>query len=372
MTKKVLFVASVAIHLNAFHRPYLRRLNELGYEVHVVCNGDFKDVNVKKVWNVEFERSPFSIKHIKHLMQLKKIINENKYTLISCHTPMASVLTRLASISARNNGTRVLYTAHGFHFYKGGSVWSWLTYFPVEIALSYLTDGIVCINKEDFNLIKRKGSSNTKYYLIPGIGVNPERFKPISSEEGNDLRKKLGLKHNDFVISYAAEFIERKNHKLIIDALYQLDKSLDNIVVVFAGRGVLIEKIKDYTHNLKLTNKVHFLGFVSNVEEYYQVADLAISSSKQEGLGINLVEAMMCSTPVVATVDRGHCTIIEHGKEGLLFEQDSIEGLVNAITELYKDSEQRAKMASYALKKAELFSLKNSLEKMDRIYSDFL
>ena len=370
--KKVLFVASVAIHFYAFHKPYLKWFYDQGYEVHVACNGDFVDSHVFKAWQVDFARSPLSLSHFKSVVQLRKIINENDFALISCHTPMASVLTRLAATTARKKGTQLLYTAHGFHFFKGGSLGSWLTYYPVEVALSYLTDAIICINQEDFDLIRNKGSSAAKYYLIPGIGVNAHRFTPLSAAQKIEVRADLALEPDDFVMTYAAEFIDRKNHKLIVDAVKILSAKIDHFTVLFAGRGVLFEQMQGYVISLGLEKHIRFLGFVSDIERYYQIADVAISSSRQEGFGINLVEAMMCGVPVVATVDRGHCTIVDHRVNGILFPQNDAQALADAIVELYKDDELRLSMSTAAIKKAATFEINNSLDAMSKIYFDFL
>ncbi|WP_201615700.1 glycosyltransferase family 4 protein [Psychrobacter urativorans] len=370
--KKVLFIATVAGHIHTFHRPYLKWFHDQGYEVHVACNGEFSDIHVSKVWNVDFERSPVSLSNFKSLFQLGKIINKNEYLLISCHTPVASVLSRLSSITARRNGTRLLYTAHGFHFFKGGSLWSWLTYYPVEVGLSYLTDAIICINQEDFDLIREKGSSSTNYYLIPGIGVDSSRFQPLSVNQKMELRDVLNVDRNNFVMVYAAEFIDRKNHKLIINAIRLLSSKIDHFIVFFAGIGALLDELKEYVTSCGLDEHVRFLGYVTDIEKYFQISDVALSSSKQEGLGINLVEAMMCGAPVIATVDRGHCTVVDHKVNGILFPQNDSKALADAIFEMYKDDALRLKMSEEAIRKASRFEVKNSLEAMSKVYLKFL
>lgn len=370
--KKVLFVASVAVHFYAFHRPYFKWFNEQGYEVHVACRGDFSDPNVSKVWNIEFERTPLSLSHFKSLFRLKKIIADNDYSLISCHTPMASVLSRLSSTSARKHGTKLLYTAHGFHFFKGGSLWSWLTYYPAEVALSYLTDTIICINQEDLNIISEKGASSTDYYLIPGIGVDSSRFYPLSDNEKMILRDQLKMDRDEFVMVYAAEFIERKNHRLIIDAIKILSTKINKFTVILAGRGVLLDEIKQYVATANLDEYVEFAGFVSDIEKYYQVSDVALSSSRQEGLGINLVEAMMCGSPVIATVDRGHRTVVDHDVNGILFPQNDCVALSDAIFKLYENEKYRLDMAEKAIEKAASFEIRNSLQAMAKIYNKAL
>ena len=188
---KVLFTASIAKHIIRFHQPYLQWFKEQGYETHVACSGDEEISFCDKMWNVPFVRTPYSLRHIKAYKVLDELIKEEKFKIIHCHTPMASALTRLSTKKYRRNSS-VIYTAHGFHFFKGGPFFNWLTYFPVEIWLSRYTDAIVTINSEDYQVIKKYGSKNASYYQIPGIGVNGSKFHAVSIEEKISIRKKNG------------------------------------------------------------------------------------------------------------------------------------------------------------------------------------
>lgn len=370
--RKVLFVASIPMHFHAFHRPYMKWFHDHGYEVHVACNGDFSDDSVSKSWVVPFQRSPWSLTHFSSCAKLRRIVEENEYSLVTCHTPMAGVLARLACLGARKRGTKILYTAHGFHFFKGSGVASWLLYYPVELLLSRVTDGIVCINDEDFNLIRRKGSRRAAYYKIPGIGVDPSRFHPVTASERQEIRASFGLNDDDFVVVYAAEFIERKNHRLIIDAVRMLAPDVTRLRVLFAGRGRLLERTQAFVQRIGLGEHVRFLGFVTDVQRCYLAADLVVSSSRQEGLGLNLVEAMMCGAPVVATVDRGHCTIIDNNVNGILVPQNDGAAFANAIRALYADVSKRNALAQAAVKKASTFEIAHALSAMERVYMEHI
>ena len=153
--KKVLFAATVDSHIKQFHLPYLKWFKEHGYEVHVATNG--KEVipycDVKH--QISFERSPLKFNNIKAIGQLKKIIEKEQFEIIHCHTPMGSVVTRLAALKARKNGTRVIYTAHGFHFFKGAPIQNWLIYYPIEKLMARYTDCLITINEEDYEFAKK-------------------------------------------------------------------------------------------------------------------------------------------------------------------------------------------------------------------------
>lgn len=370
--KKVLFTASIALHFRAFHLPYLKWFQEQGYETHVACN-DVEDLPyVDKIWPIDFIRTPFSLKHSKAYKSLKKIIDKENFEIISTHTPMASIVTRLAAIDARDKGTKVLYTAHGFHFFNGASVINWMCYYPIEIYLSKYADAIITINEEDFQRIKLKGNKNTKYFKIPGIGVNSERFSELNDNEKSVLRIAKGFEVDKCLLIYAAEFIDRKNHKFIIDAVANNKDKFKNTQILFAGKGVLQESLTAYTENKNVSDIIKFIGFRKDIDEIYKLSNIAISASRQEGLGLNLLEGMMCGLPVVATVDRGHKEFVLHKDNGYLFEQGNEIEFVKFASYLIYNTEVREKMSKRSIITSAKFELTNSLNEKVKIYKQFM
>ena len=171
--KKVLFVATVDSHIELFHLPYLKMFKEYGYEVHVATNTDNEIQYCDSKHKISVERNPLKFCNIKAIKQLTKIINEEHFDIIHCHTPMGSVVARIAARKARKTGTRVIYTAHGFHFYKGAPLKNWILFYPVEKCLAKYTDTLITINKEDYNCAKKRfGRRCLDIRYVPGVGVN--------------------------------------------------------------------------------------------------------------------------------------------------------------------------------------------------------
>jgi glycosyltransferase EpsD len=372
MKKKILFTASIPLHFKAFHLPYLEWFQNQGYETHVACNGHEDLPYVDKFWDVPFMRSPFSLGNFRAFRELKKIIDQEEYVLIHCHTPMVSVLTRLASLNTRKLGAKLLYTAHGFHFFKGATLLHWMLYYPVEIVLSKYTDAIICINQEDFDLISVKGNKGCDYFLIPGIGVNNARFFKVDVTEKLAIRETNNFLSTDFLLIYAAEYIHRKNHEFIIEVVKNNVQKLGNVKILFAGKGILEEKLKKSVVEFNLQNTIYFLGFRRDIDQVYKMSDVGISSSKQEGLGLNLVEEMMCGLPVIATVDRGHKEVIDHESNGYLYSHDNQNQFLAFILALKDNDVKREEFSRNATIKAEKFEVKNSLMVMSVIYKKYL
>lgn len=334
--KKVLFTATVDSHILHFHIPYLKWFKEQGYEVHVATNGN-KEIpycDVKHV--VSFERKPFKANNLRAIKQLKKIINEEKFNIIHCHTPMGSVVTRIAAMKARKKyNTKVIYTAHGFHFFKGAPLINWMVFYPVEKWLSNYTDCLITINKEDYNLANNKFKAK-QIELVNGVGVDKNKFNfEMSTEEKHDLRKKLGLKDDDFVMTIVGELNKNKNQIMAIETMRKLTKKDNKIKLLLVGTGELEEYYKNKVKEYDLEGNVIFAGYRKDIPKLLKISNCLLSISLREGLPVNVMEAKINLTPVIATKCRGNIDLIENQKDGLIIENNS-EELEDAIFKIKK------------------------------------
>ena len=367
--KKVLFVAHVDSHIRHFHLPYLKYFKEKGYEVHVATSNDeneaFPYCDVKHT--VCMERSPFKLNNIKAIFQMKKILSEEHFDVIHCHTPMGGVVTRIAAKNTRKHGTKVFYTAHGFHFCKGCSKKNWIFYYPVERYLSKFTDVLETINIEDYELAKDKFQAK-RVEMVHGVGVDDKKFneEPLSEDEKNKLKKELGINDGDFVLMYVAELINRKNQTMLIEAMSKIAKEHSNIKAFLVGNGVNFDKYNALIKDLKLEKNVILLGYRRDVPKLLKVCDVCVSTSSQEGMGLNLVEGLLSGVPIIASKIRGHLEFAQENVNGLLFENS--EELVKDIILLNDDSKLRAKLAKNARKSVERFTLENALKEQIEIY----
>lgn len=372
--KKILFVATIHKHFIRFHLPYIKWLKEHGYTVHCVANGIESVVPyVDKKYDLDFKRTPYSFRNIKIYKELKGIIEDEKYDLVYCHTAIGAALSRLAARDARKKGiTKVLYTAHGFSFSTNSPIRNWILYYPIEKYLSRYADGIVTINKEDYNLVNKRKFLNKRSYMINGIGINTERLIIATDIQRLDYRKKNGLKESDFILIYIAEYIYRKNHKFIIDSLSRLIKRIPDIVILFAGQGKLMKKTIEYAKHKKVESHIRFLGFRNDIGELIAMSDVGISASRMEGLGLNIAEEMFCGLPVVASQDKGHKEMIIDNINGFLYSQGSHKEFIDKVTYLYQHPSIRLEMGKEAYKTIQKFKLENSLESMSVIFNEFL
>lgn len=366
--KRVLFIANHK-GFSKFNAPYMQWFKDQGWVVDNASPG-IETGNVDNQYDIDIQRSPFSTKNLKALMQLEKIIRENHYNLIHCHTPMGAVLGRVAAILAktRSKGCKVIYTVHGFHFFKGSPALNWIVYYPIELVLSKYTDTLVTLNQEDYNFALRHKMAHGNVYKINGVGCDLTRFRPLSALEKHNVRHSLSISDDAFVVLYTAQFIKRKNHTLLISQVPNLVKLIPNLVVLLVGNGPEFEKMKQYAHTLGVENSINFLGGRNDVNKLCGIADVHVSTSLQEGLAMSNIEAMACGCPLVVSNARGCRDVCIVGRNGFIFDLSAPESLVSGITELYNDKELYHAISQNNLMDAERYSVIESVNAMSKIY----
>jgi glycosyltransferase EpsD len=302
------------------------------------------------------------LSNIKAFFQLKKLCKQNQYDIIHCHTPVGGVLGRLC-VNRKKCKTKIIYTAHGFHFYKGAKLINWLLYYPIEKLLAHRANCIVTINDEDYQLASKKFNSHVKQ--IDGVGVNLMRFKPICKEEKTKIRTENGFSEDDFILVYCAQFIPRKNHKFLLEKISKLKNQISNIKLCLIGSGYNESEIRNYAAKLGLKDITHFMGYRTDVEKLYAMSDVLVSTSLQEGWSIGVIEGAACGIPALISKIRGHINI------NILFQfsdNSFDEGLLN----LYHDEKLRGEYGKYNIEYVKRFSIEHSLMQMSEIYKEFM
>ncbi len=364
--KEVLFTATVDSHILQFHLPFLKLFKEKGYIVHVATNGNevIPYCDVKHV--VSFERNPLKINNLKAISQLKKIINKEKFDIIHTHTPMGSVVTRLAAKKARKKfHTRVIYTAHGLHFFKGVPLKNWLIFYPVEKYLSKYTDTLILINQEDYDLCKRKFKKCNDIQYVPGVGIDEEKFNfEMTEKEKINLRKSLKLKKDDFVMIFVARLDKNKNQGMLINCTEKLIKKYPNIKLLLVGPDERNGYYQEMVKNKNLENNVIFLGFRKDITQLMKISNIALSSSLREGLPVNIMEAFASGLPVISNDCRGARDLIENGKNGFVVTSEN--EMVQKIEFLLKDHEKS--ICNNNIEKIKEYSISKIIIKMSKIY----
>lgn len=369
---KVLLTATVQSHICQFHKPLVEVLHAHGCEVHVAAKDNLAEKNglkldfVEKVYNVPFSRSPKSSDNITAYKMLKKLIEDENYDVIHCNTPMGGIVTRLAAKKARKNGTKVYYTAHGFHFYQGAPKKNWLVYYPIEKHFAKFTDKLITITNEDYLFAKNKFSCDVE--RIHGVGVDEKRYFPVDNKTKNSIKEKMGYRLEQKIILCVGELNNNKNQTMAINAMDEIVKKYPDVLLILAGNGPEKENLEKIIEEKKLQKNVKLIGYVTNLQDYQHIADISISCSKREGLPLNIVEAMLSGTPVVATLNRGHRELIADGSNGFIVDVDDKEALTDKIIELLDNQNTYDSIMKQALDNAKKYTFKNVKQELEKIY----
>ena len=369
--KKVLFVATVDQHIRHFHIPYLRWFKSKNFQVSVASNGNENVPYVDVKHEVSFERNPWSYNNLIAFLKLNKLLKENKYDIIHAHTPVASILVRLAN-AITGKRSKIIYTAHGFHFYKGAKLINWLLYYPVEKILSFQTDTLITINEEDYNSAIRNKFGCENIYLVDGVGVNLDKYKAPTENEKLKLREINNLGENEFILIYVGELSKRKNQELLLESVSKLTTRIDNLKLLLVGKGDEETNLRKQCSLLNLDHTVEFLGYRHDISDLMKLSDLSVSTALQEGLPVNIMESLSSGLPCIVTNCRGNRDIINDGVNGFVVEDYNSELFSDRIFKIYNDKSIYRKMKFNTIPSVEKYSDKAVLKEMGTIYSDYV
>lgn len=324
-----------------------------------------KDIIINEV---NFNRNPFSSYNFLAYKDLKKIISMNFFDLIHCHTPIAAMLVRIAARKKRKNGTKIIYTAHGFHFFNGAPIKNWVIYYPIEKWLARYTDVLITINREDYFRAKKSFCAGRVEY-IPGVGVDMNKLSELFIDKSKK-RKQLGVPEKCFLLLSVGELNSNKNHETVVKAIAKLKDP--NVFYLICGQGLLEMELVNLIKKLDLEKQVKLLGFREDIAEICKAADVFVFPSFREGLSLALMEAMALGLPVICSRIRGNTDLIEDGKGGYLVEPDDVDGFASSIKSFTEGKVDIADFCNWNLKRIKSFDKNEVNKKINELYNQSL
>ncbi len=373
--KKILITSSDAM-MYQFLLKHALNLIEQGYHVDLACieaedyEGQDYFNRIRRIlpgeynlFHLDSKRFPLSPNNIKGLKQLKNIISKGNYDLIWTNEPVMGVLTRIAARKHRKKGLRVMYVAHGFHFYKGAPLKNWLVFYPIEKLFSRITDKIVTINTDDYKTAQQRLSCKSVEY-IRGIGFDTQRFADTAIDRKRK-RQELGIPENAFLLMSAGELNNNKNHRVVIEALAELEA--DDIYYIICGEGPRHEDLQNLIEEKNLQERVFLLGFREDIPEICKASDVYCFPSVREGLSVSMLEAMSCALPCVCSNIRGNRDLIKENKGGFLCNPFEADQFKTAIEKLYFNQVLLAEFGNENIKTVELYNSNSSKKSISEI-----
>ncbi|PQF21035.1 glycosyltransferase family 4 protein [Enterococcus mundtii] len=373
---KILYILNFASKVNSFSEASMLAAKEKGIDFCIAGSWGYRSDEERKIdelkygikiFQVDFHRNPINLKNIKAYYQIVEIIKNEKIDVIHCNTPIGGVVGRIAGLKC---GIRkVIYQAHGFHFYSGGPKLNWLLFYPIERLLALHTDVLITINQEDYNMSKSfKLRQKGKRHYIPGIGIDTKKFSFEDKEEiRKKIRKDINIPNDAKMILSIGELNKNKNHLSVIHSMKEVKRE-SNIYYAIAGTGELQKFLQQTIIDLGLQERVFLLGYRNDISKLLSATDIYILPSFREGLNASLMEAMSSGIPCIVSNIRGNRDLIEDGHGGYVVDPTNLNEISSTIQKLFGDNEIRKKMGEYNLKKIKSYDISVVVELIKNIY----
>lgn len=374
---KILFISNISNRITNFVTASIVAAHQLNMDFYQAANwkdaapgqieADERKYDIK-IKSVPISRNPFSKTNICAYKELVEIVKKERIDYIHCNTPTGGVLGRL--VGKKCKVKKVIYEAHGFHFYKGAPIKNWVLYYPVEKVLAHYTDALITINNEDYEFAKHnmRLRNNGKVYYVPGVGIETKRFDS-DEDKRKSKRAELNLEINDIAIISMGDLIERKNYETAIRAVaVAQDPRLQYFI---CGTGPEEERLKLLANKLGIEKQIHFLGFRSDIKELLVAADIFLFTTKQEGLPRSLMEAMASGLPCIASEIRGNTDLLADNG-GYLCAPTDVDGFAGKIKKLAEDKFLRETMGRNNLITIHKFSNETVCKELQKIYESEL
>lgn len=354
-------------------RPCLQTALDMGYDVvYGIQRNNPEELTCElpvKLYDAHTYRSITAFKDNKIAYDnLNKVIRENDVEVIHCNTPVGGMIGRLCG--KKNKVKKIIYTAHGFHFYKGAPLFNRTVLKWAEMLMARWTDAILTMNQEDYESAKRfKLRKGGKVYFVHGVGITLKDFEGLSHLR-SQKREELGLKEDDIMLISMGDLVPRKNYGAAIRAIAKANDS--RLQYMICGRGPELENLQALAKELGVENQIHFLGFRTDVKELLTGADIFIFTTRQEGMPRSMMEAMASGLPCVASAIRGNVDLIENGVNGYTCATDDVDGYAAAIEKIVEDADLRATMRQNNLEKIKQYDITVVEQEIREIYKDVL
>jgi len=368
----ILFLATVYRHLTDFHLPYIKHLQSKGFKVLAAGSEDLDSREILRSNNVEcidldLSRNPVDFGNFNAISNLQKIIKINNINLIHVHTPIAAAVARVAL--KKEFKTKIIYTAHGFHFYQGAPLKNWLIYYPIERLLTSKTDFLIVINNEDYKISKNLGYRNN-VKLINGVGISPPE-----NLFNNKFEKNIYLDENEIPkdrknVIYVAELNDNKNHIFLLKNWRKICSNHPKLNLLIVGFGKNEEQLKKFVSDNELNN-VYFLGYRKDVSKLLEISDVICLLSQREGLPKSIMEGMSHGLPAIVTRTRGLTDLIEDEINGRIVELNDNNKLIEAF-DFVLCEKKHAELSKNSLLISEKFFLSNIIKEYEYVYKLFL
>ena len=320
-----------------------------------------------------------SVKWIRHLAGPVRPVNDiissiellcffagYKPDVIHAHTSKAGFMGRWIGRIA--GAGIIIYMPHG-HVFKGyfGEYVSRFFVFLERIS-AFLADRIITLSYDETHAFLSLGIGKEEQFVTIRNGIDIKASE-VYREECDRIRKNLGILPDGRVILCAARLERVKGISDAVLAFASVLRRCPGCVMIVAGEGSMKKELEELCKKLKLGKSVLFLGYRDDIIELIAISDVTVLSSRMEGMGIILLEAMSMGCPVAATRVGGIPEVVEDGVTGILVNPQRPGELAQALIAILADKEKAKRMGEAGREKVQkYFSEEKMLDALDKLY----
>ena len=372
--RKVLYAASTFGHLRSFHLPYIEALRADGFDVTLLAGGDPVAAGMPqgvRCIPADFVKSMSSPRNFAVAREVSRLQLRERFDIVLTHTSLAAFFVRLGILGAvqRDKGARprVVNTVHGYLFDGAASFLRRAALLAAERLCAGVTDQLVVMNRQDAIIAREHRLCRGQVVETPGMGVVLDGLHPASACERASARRALGMRDDAFVCLCVAEFSQRKNQRLLIEALPNLS---ERVILALPGKGSEQQACLNLARELGVEGRVSMPGHLdaAGLALWRAASDVCVSASRYEGLPFHVVEAFACGLPAVLSSVKGHVDLVDPSVNGLLFNQGDAAGFCSCVERLLADPALLVEMGEHAVATSARYSLSHVFKPLLAVY----
>ena len=260
---------------------YYRNIDKSKVQFHFICDEDSTDIpyeEIEKLGGKVIIVPPYQ-KLFKYQKELYKVFKENNYKIVHSHINALSVFPLRV---AKKAGVPIRIA----HSHSTSNKKEWKKNIVKNIlrpfSKLYANKFFACTKHAGEWLFGKKIIERKELNVINNA-IDLKKFE-FNEKTREDLRKELGIKEDTLIIGHVGRFMKQKNHEFLIEVFKELIKKNDNSILMLIGQGPLLNDMKQKVRDLKIEDKVKFMGQVTDVEKYYNIMDVFLFPSIYEGL----------------------------------------------------------------------------------------
>ncbi|RKJ77983.1 MULTISPECIES: glycosyltransferase family 4 protein [unclassified Pyramidobacter] len=376
--KKLLIATTIQRTLRDFLLPYGDYFRAQGWQVDAMANArdpfPAAESHFDRFYAVDWGRRPLDPHNFARAPRaVRELVAREKYDIVHVHTPVAAFVARFALRGLRAaRQVKVVYTAHGFHFFKGNSKIKNGLFIALEKLAGRWTDRLVVINREDYDAAqKHRIVPRENVALMPGIGVDLSRYSrgAVSDAQVAAAREEMRLTPEDRYILMIAEFNPGKRHRDAVRALARIEEP--RLHLAFAGQGPLFAETQALARRCGVEKRCHFLGQRDDVPALLKGAAAAVLPSEREGLPRSILEAMAMGTPAIGADVRGTRDLLAGGC-GTLVPVGDTEALAHAFHAVFGAPAPCREHVRRASEKVKNYAIERLQKMHEQLYAGLL